>query len=227
MKSLHATVFSPTPLPLFPLILGPGTKFAALKTHNLPTSGSPTQEFPQNAGDLLWSRVLVVRKGWAWKIFPFTWLFILGVAKFCKKISLNFCALLDYQWTLKISFNPDPNNLLNSQRLLIRFNFAGIALLNIILIFSFQEEPLSPLPYKRTPPSKSGTYLDDHLPSGPKHSAARMNFHQWISIPSFSPWPQQLQAVAKKLYVHNVISNLIHFWKVVCLVAWRLEGGII
>ena len=38
MKSLHATVFSPTPLPLFPLILGPGTKFAALKTHNLPTS---------------------------------------------------------------------------------------------------------------------------------------------------------------------------------------------
>ena len=142
------------------------------------------------------------------------------------RISLNFCALLDYQWTLKISFNPDPNNLLNSQRLLIRFNFAGIALLNIILIFSFQEEPLSP-PYKRTPPSKSGTYLDDHLPSGPKHSAARMNFHQWISIPSFSPWPQQLQAVAKKLYEHNVISNLIHFWKVACIVAWRLEGGII
>ena len=35
MKSLHATVFSPTPLPLFPLILGPGTKFAALKAHNL------------------------------------------------------------------------------------------------------------------------------------------------------------------------------------------------
>ena len=108
MKSLHATVFSPTPLPLFPLILGPGTKFAALKTHNLPSSESPTQEFPQNTGDLLWSRVLVVRKGWAWKIFPFTWLFIFGVAKFCKKISLNFCAFLIISEPLKFHLTLTP-----------------------------------------------------------------------------------------------------------------------